>query len=339
MSTINKLVSMTAAVSIGAAISACSSGTPSATTSGAGGAATTTLAAPSFVAHFDPTKGELPEGLFVDQGAAYVGYAPLGKLVKIDLPGGTVHDFGAIPPIPMNGGYMLGIVVDAAGSLFVGFGAGMGSAPPNGVYELPAAGGSVTKPFATHPDMNFPNGLVFDASGKLFVADSGGAIFAITPDGTATKWSSDPALSGTDLSCKHAAPFPLGANGIVQLGGAFYVTNTNLGSIVKIPINGDGSAGAVSVIAGPDCELLGGVDGIAVDADGASLLAVSNSQSKLLRIDTEGKVTTLLSGMPFDNPASISVAKVGSTTSAYVTNSSFFDMKTPSPGLLEVVLQ
>lgn len=308
------------------------SSSSSSSSSGAGGSGG--APAPSFVAKLDPMKGELPEGLFIDGKKAYVGLAPLGKLLTVDLPGGAVHDYGSIPTPPMNGGFLLGIVVDAAGDLFVGFGGGPGMAVKNGVYKLPAGGGAVTTPWATHAEMNFANGLYLDSSKDLFVADSGGAIFRVKPDGTTTKWASDPKLVGSDLSCKNAAPFPIGANGIVRIANDFYVSNTNLGAIVKVPINGDGTAGAAANVAGPDCDALGGVDGIAVDADGKSLIGVLNSQNKLVRIDAMGKVTTVLAGMPLDNPASVVVE--GKT--AYVTNSAFFDQKTPAPGLVSIPL-
>lgn len=292
---------------------------------------------PSFVAKLDATKGELPEGLFISNDQAYLGLAALGKVIKVDLPGGAVHDMGSIPPIPANGGFMLGIVVDATGSVLVGFGGGPGVEVKNGVYKIPAAGGAVASPFASDPEMSFPNGLLLDGA-DLFVADSGGALFRIAPDGTTAKWTSDPSLVGTDMSCVNGAPFPLGANGLVKMGGAFYVANTNLAQIVKIAINADGTAGAASVFAGPDCDKLGGIDGLAVDADGKSLLGVLNGQSKLVRIDTAGAVTELLVGKPLDNPASIVVEKNGAAASAYITNSAFFAAEAPEPGLLLVPL-
>lgn len=319
---------------MGGATSSSSSSTSSSGGGGSGGGA----AMPSFVAHFDPMKGELAEGLFVKGNTAYVGYAALGKIVTVDIDSGAIKDFGSIPPIPMNGGFMLGIVVDGAGNVFVGFGGGPGMAVKNGVYKLPPAGGAVTNPFSTDPAMNFANGLVLDSNQTLFVADSGGAIFKIAANGTATKWAADPALVGTDMTCKYAAPFPIGANGIVQIGSAFYVSNTNLGSIVKIPINGDGSAGTATVLAGPDCDALGGIDGIAVDKDGTTILGVSNSQNKLVKIDAAGKVTVAFSGKPLDNPASTFTAKHGAGTSLFITNSAFFDMAAPQPGLLEYPL-
>ncbi len=184
--------------------------------------------------------------------------------------------------------------------------------------------------------MNFPNGLVFDPNGDLFVADSGGYVFKIAPSGTVTTWLSDPSLVGSG-TCMFAAPFPIGANGLVLTANAAFVSNTNLGSIVKIPIQADGSAGTPTALAGPDCNTLGGIDGIALDTDG-SLVAVINSQSRLVRVGTDGKVTTLFSGKPFDNPASVSIATVGGKKAAYVTNSALFDTTAPSPGLLSFPL-
>jgi sugar lactone lactonase YvrE len=206
----------------------------------------------------------------------------------------------------------------------------------NGIYKIPAAGGAVTTPWASDPSMNFPNGLLFDAANDLFVADSGGFIFEITPAGTVSKWLDDPLLVGSG-TCMFAAPFPIGANGIVESGNAFYVSNTNIGSIVKIPIMADGSAGVPSVFAGPDCNALGGIDGIALDSDG-SLVGVVNAQNKLVRIGTDGKIKSLFAGAPFDNPASVSIATIGGAKAVYITNSAFFDTKSPAPGLLSFPL-
>ena len=185
--------------------------------------------------------------------------------------------------------------------------------------------------------MNFANGLLMDGT-DLFVADSGGTIFKIKDDATVATWVSDPLLQGTDLSCMYAAPFPIGANGIVKIGTDFYVSNTNLGSIVKIPIKADGSAGTPAVVAGPSCDKLGGIDGIAIDSDGKSILGVLNSQSKIVRIDAAGTITDVFAGKPLDNPASI-VVPFGAPATAYITNSAFFDMAMPMPGLIQYVLK
>lgn len=53
---------------------------------------------------------------------------------------------------------------------------------------------------------------------------------------------------------------------IVISGGAFYVANTDNASIVKIPSMHDGSPGAGSLLAGPDCAKLAGADGLITNA-------------------------------------------------------------------------
>jgi hypothetical protein len=300
---------------------------------GTGGSGGMAHATPVWVAKTDPAKGEMPEGLFVSKGTAYMGFAGLGTVKKVALSAGMVSDFGAIPPIPMNAGFLLGVVVDGAGNAYVGFGGGPGMAVKNGVYKIPAAGGSVADPFASDPNMNFPNGLLF-VGPDLFVADSGGSIFKITAEGAVSTWSSDPTLSGANTPCSAGSPFPIGANGIVKIGDAFYVSNSSFAQIVKIPIHADGTAGAASVLLA-DCNLLGGIDGIAVDPDGTSVLAALNAQNKLVRVDAAGKVTEIHSGAPLDNPASAAI-EAGSKT-LYISNSSFASMA-PSPGLLSLAL-
>jgi sugar lactone lactonase YvrE len=312
-----------------------SSASGAAGTGGGGGGAAP--GAPTFITHFDATKSELPEGLLVDGTKAYVGYAPLGKIVQVDLQSGAVTEFGNIPPVPANGGFLLGIVADAAGNLYVGFGGGPGTAVANGVYKLPAAGGSVATPWATDPDMGFANGLLFDQAQNLWVADSGGAVFKIATNGAVTKWIADPSLAAAASTCQFMAPFVVGANGIVQSNGAFYVSNTNVGQIVKIPINGDGSAGTPSIFAGPDCDALGGLDGITLDTDG-SIVGLVNTQNKLVRVGTDGKVTTLFTGSPLDNPASLAIGTASGQRTVYLTNSAFFDTKSPAPGILSYPL-
>lgn len=301
-------------------------------TGGTGGG--TPSAAPTWVAKTDPMKGELPEGLFVTKDTAYMGFAVLGTIKKVALADGTVSDFGALPPIPKNDGFLVGIAVDGVGDVYVGFGGGAGMTVKTGIYKIPAAGGSVTDPFATDPAMFFPNGLVFVGS-DLFVADSGGTIFKVASSGMVTTWLVDPLLSGNNSPCPNPGPFANGANGIVKIGNAFYVSNSAHAQIVKIPIQPDGSAGTPSVQLA-DCQLLAGIDGIAVDPDGTSILAALNAQHKLARIDASAKFTELYSGPPLDNPASLAIAPGSSTV--YLTNSSFASMA-PTPGLLSFILQ
>jgi hypothetical protein len=49
-------------------------------------------------------------------------------------------------------------------------------------------------------------------------------------------------------------------------------------------------------------------------------------------------VNVVFEGVPYDNPASLSVATVGGVKSAFVTSSAFFNTQAPAPGLLSYPL-
>jgi len=124
-------------------------------------------------------------------------------------------------------------------------------------------------------------------------------------------------------------PFNIGANGIALKGSSFYVTNTDKGSIVQIPVMADGSAGTPTVFVAPDCANLSGADGLTVDPDGNFIVAV-NHLNKLVRISPTGQVVPLLSAPLLDFPTSS--VFVGRTL--YVDNFSFLDGM--RPGLIRV---
>lgn len=324
--------------------------TDSSSASGTGGGATGTGGAmpvdPTFVAMLNANVGQLPEGLAMNAAGdtAYVGLAPTGQVIQIKVADGTVTPFGNVPPPPPMKGFALGVQIDTTGNLFVAV-ASFDAAYQPGIYKIPAAGGAATL-FAKDPAMTFPNGLVFDATGNLFVTDSGaGAIFKITPAGVVTNWLTNPLITGDKAAkCSSGLGFALGANGIVQSGKDFYVTNTDKASMAKIAINADGTAGAVTDFVKTDCMAFGGPDGLSVDADGTFLVA-SNGINSITRVGKDGKVTLVVAKSltaPLDAPAStwiVNAGKAGSTL--FITNSglpTFLAGKMPKPGLLKLPL-
>jgi sugar lactone lactonase YvrE len=189
--------------------------------------------------------------------------------------------------------------------------------------------------FMTAPTMTTPpglNALTIDKRGNVYVSDSfQGAIWKTdAKGGTPTAWYAPFNSGQNDLLLPTAndnEPLipPFGANGIEfnNAGTAMYAMNTAYHSIVKIPVNPDGSAGAgqtfVTGINAPD--------GVAVDADD-NLWVVANQGDEIVVVDPTGKVIAKrgdFNGLTDDGsingllfPASLSFSPDG--TVLYVTN-------------------
>jgi hypothetical protein len=329
------------------AAAACSANQPTPNTSAQGGveaanlgpAPGSTLAgqastASALIAAFDPHAGQLPEGLTTKDGFAYVGFAPLGEVAKVDLRTGTTKSFGEVPRPVRGKGFMTGLAFGADGSLYAALVSFDPTVQP-GIYRIPATGGQGTL-FAKHPKMVFPNGLAFDDAGALFVADSAsGTVYKIGPSGVVTAWTSSPLLAGDSTACGGSGnPFPIGANGIVERDAAFFVTNTDQGSIVRVAILPDGTAGTPKIAVAPDCAELAGADGVAVDSRGRLVVAV-NRQNKVVRLARSGAVEIVAEGEALDFPASVTIddGTVIATNFALANASSG---KLAKPGLLRI---
>jgi YVTN family beta-propeller protein len=299
---------------------------------GTGGTGGGNLATAEVLVEFDAMMGELAEGLAVRDDAAYVGFLALGEIVAVDLGNNMVTPFGSTAPIPMDGGFFLGLAIDSADNVYGGL-ASFDMAVLGGVYQWPPTGGLQATPWAADNAIVAPNGLAFDADDTLYVSDSAGVIHTVDAQGTVSEWLSDPLLLGDAMNCMNApTPFPIGANGIAVDAGNAYVANTNFATVIRIPIENNGNAGTPEVIAGPDCELLGGADGVALD--GTTLYVTVNASNTVLAIDTaNGNVTTIYSGMPLQSPASIAIAGDGSLI---VTNAAFAPGQTS--GLVRLTL-
>jgi sugar lactone lactonase YvrE len=238
---------------------------------------------------YDRDAGQLPEGIAVDKtGNVYVSLAPLGIIQKISRDG-TVSTFAALPP-PAPGGFgVLGLAVDAPGTVY----AANTSADPatQGVYRIGKDG--VAERMAGSEAITAPNALAFDKQGNLYVTDTiFGAVWRIPRGGSAELWLHDETLVGFVLPDPAAPPVPLGANGIAYWKGSLYVANTSEAHIVRIPILGDGSAGTPEIFVKDPLELTP-LDGIALDVHG-NIYAAVIAQSKVVRIDpASGAITTV----------------------------------------------
>jgi sugar lactone lactonase YvrE len=291
-------------------------------------------AAGRLVAEFDVQAGELPEGLVFTSERALVGFAPTSRVAQVNLETGVLTAYGELPaPVP-NQGFMTGLAAAPGGQIY----AGLASFVPEvqaGIYRIPNRGGP-GELFAKDAALAFPNALTFDGQSALWVTDSGsGSVFRIDTEGNVLRWATGPELTGDKEACDAAGPgFPIGANGLVVEDDAVYVVNMDQATLVKIPRNAQGNAEAPEILAGPDCDTLGGADGLVRALDGGFLVAV-NRQNKLVHVNAEGSVKTVLRGAPLDFPATLAY----SDNTLYVTNFALNNAsqgKDAAPGLVRV---
>ncbi len=200
-------------------------------------------------------------------GQLYV-YTPNGKLLRqVSIANSSPH--------------LLGLAFHPNGSLLViDFGSGvvLKVDPVTGASSVFLTPGNTTSPGL--------NALTFDGAGNVYVSDSfQGVIWKTGPSGgTASAWASDPLLTT-------AGDPPFGANGIEfnHAGTAMFVANTGNDTIVKIAVNGDGSAGAISVLTNS----INGADGIAIDAHD-NLWVAANQEDEIVVVDPSGKAIAKL---------------------------------------------
>ncbi len=291
------------------------------------------------LASFDGAAFELPEGLAVRGGDVLVGFALSSTIDRFDLDGGGRAAFASLPLPPPNTGFMTGLTTSSSGEVLAALASFSGDPVP-GAYVAPEGGPSAL--FASHAELVLPNGFAWSASGSLFLTDSArGAVFVATPQGATSLWAEDPLLAGDPVACGgEPDDLVIGANGIVWTPDAVIVASHDQGLVARIPIEADGSAGALEILAGPDCDLLAGIDGLTLDVDGTVVGAVNRS-NRIVRLDASGAVTVLLEGPPLDFPASVAFGGTGDDRALYVTNFAIANALAglpASPGLLRVKL-
>jgi sugar lactone lactonase YvrE len=258
---------------------------------------------------FDETQ--FPEGLSVAQdGTIHVGIFTTGQVITV-TPNGTASQLGQVP-VPADG-YFVGLAsVDAANVYGLVFSP---TDTSNGVWYVSQQG---VHQIAELPLGSFPNDLVRDEAGQLYVTDVvGGRVYRVQPTGEVELWAHDPLLLG---NVEEIGPlgFPLGANGIAFApgGDAVYVAVTEGARIVRFPIEADGSAGAMTVVA--EDPALAGADGLAVDSSG-TIYVSANAQNHIARVDpATGAVEVVASGSIFRFPAVLRFSPDERTL--YVTN-------------------
>lgn len=269
--------------------------------------------------HFDPAGRQTPENIALEpDGSADLTLALAGQIARV-TPDGRTRVLATLPAVAdpatplVHSAVVTGIARAHDGTLYVDYATGTSA---TGIWRLAPAGGA-PQLIAALPADGLPNGLALDERrGVLYAADSAhGTVWSVPQaGGTATKWATGTALA--PLSTPSASGF--GANGVKVHRGAVWVSNTDRGTLLRLPVGPDGAAGPVETHATG----LDGIDDFAFPGQGRSVLAALNAGSKVVLVQPDGAATTVLTARDgLSNPTAVAV--LGRTvyvpSGAYVT--------------------
>lgn len=278
-----------------------------------------------------------PEGITMDlAGNLYVGLRFTGEIWKLtpDPTGGeATQSLFATLDAGVHG--LLGLAADSRGDIY----AAVASFNPatHGVWQISPDGTASRLPGTEQ--IFFPNAFTFGPEGTLYVTSSSGAptgvgtyadgqIWAIPPGGSAQLWLEDPLLTGTGAL---GNGFGIGANGIAYGSGELIVANTELFSVVTVPVENDGSAGIPVVLR----DGFGFTDGLKLDANG-DIIMVTPLQISVVRLSRDGSTVTHLAGPEDGVDYALSLVfgtGRGDRTSVFLTNFATFPFPFPDrPG-------
>jgi len=315
---------------------------------------------------FIPMPGVTPRGVAVDKvGNVYVSVGEVRSTleymqVRKFTPAGEL-----LFSVEIGQGTIGGLMVTANGDLYIALAVGL----DKGVYRMDRKGQIEILPGSDQ--IFFANGLAFDDVGTLYITESAsiasmgpppvwgmGGLWRIRRGGQAELCLRDPILTGNGY---WKQPTPMGANGIAYYHGGLYVTNSEKGTVVRIPVRPDGSVGApedwTTLLDVPESPLAGaplpvGGDGVALDVYGNLYVAVV-SRAAVVRINLLDKSQETVAAFripdtlplyaPFDFPASLFFGTgKGERTNLFVTNLGVGKLMVPQiplwqgPGLVKI---
>jgi hypothetical protein len=271
------------------------------------------LTDPHIIANFDVTTEQQPENIaLAPDGSADLTFNYSREVGQVSADG-SLQILATLPQDSAGSALASGIVRLSDGSLLVDYSAGAQS----GIWSVPAGGGTPAQVVAI-PGAGWLNGLALDsAQDALYASDSTlGAVWKIslTTD-QVTEWEQGSALdpSGTAK----------GANGLKVHDDAIWVSNTAQGRLLRIPIEGDGSAGPITTVATG----VTGIDDFAFSGSG-DVIAAQNPVSEVSAINpATGATSTLLtSSAGLSNPDSVAI----SGSEAYITSGAYFTEADPN---------
>ncbi|MEV6994307.1 hypothetical protein AB0N87_34805 [Streptomyces sp. NPDC093228] len=284
-------------------------------------AASAPVSDPHVLVHYDLAAGQQPENVTTEPDGDLDVVLSRAAQVERVTPGGERKVLASLP-VPADGGvntptlgYSLatGIVRTADGTLYIGYAAGHDDL--TGIWRV-RPGGTPQRIVALTAS-SFPNGMALDRrTGELYFADSTlGTIWRVpTTGGTPSKWLSGPELAKSSL---------LGANGVKIHRGALWVSNSDAGTVLRVPIRSNGRAGTVRTKATG----LTFPDDFAFLGDSDRLIVALNLANEVALVEPDGSHTTVLTGDDgLEGPTSVEIRG----HKLYVLSASFVLDKDPN---------
>lgn len=246
--------------------------------------------------------GQPAVGVVTNFGPNLAAVCPQPEGIAIDPTGNLYAASFAFKPVANicvenRSGQIVDVIPVAAGKAGIASLLGELFEPSQGLYVVDFADGAPTNGRLLRIDVRThavtvlatgfqaPNAIAQDRHRNLYVSDSFlGAIFKVSPDGSSnTVWIQDPRL----LPQPGGSP-PFGANGVAfdRNQRFLYVATTSDSKIYRIPIEKDGSAGAMQLFASGAAidasqhtsEALHGADGIMFDVRGNLYVCANSAQ-------------------------------------------------------------
>jgi hypothetical protein len=196
--------------------------------------------------HYDITAGQRPENITeVPGGDLYTTLSQAAEVEQVTPQG--QHSIVVSLPKPPDGGvntpvlhfqFLSGIVRMPDGTLYLGYATGTDDL--TGIWRV-HPGGRPERVIALTA-ASFPNGMALDPrTGHIYFADSTlGVIWRFNTRGGTL----DPEKWATGAALDPAGVFGLGVNGLKVHDGAVWTSSSDQGTLLRIPIEPDGSAGA-----------------------------------------------------------------------------------------------
>ena len=269
---------------------------------------------PHVVAHFDVSASQQPEDLVLEpDGSVDLTFNRALEVARLG-PDGSLTTLATLPEDAAGYALVTGIVRMPDGTLYVNYAAGTQS----GIWRIPPNGGTPRQVVAI-PGAQGLNDLAYDAGqNALYATDSSlGVVWKIslTKD-TAEIWAQGTQVQPTSAGGK-------GANGVAVHDGAVWVSNTSLSTLLRIPIEHDGTAGATTVAA----QGLTGIDNFAFAPDGEVVAALDGiTQVAIVNVRTGTHTTVLTAADGLSNPTSVAVR--GNTV--YIASGAYLTRTNPN---------